>query len=72
LLGGVLKTVQLARPVPAPQPPYERKRNAAVYVGPVGWGGPVYGDTLDPFKWVDVCLVVGVPYDGSILKGGSD
>ena len=27
---------------------------------------------LDQFKWVDVCLVVGVPYDGSILKGGSD
>ena len=27
---------------------------------------------LDPFMWVDVCLVVGVPYDGFILKGGSD
>ena len=27
---------------------------------------------LDPFKSVDVCLVVGVPYNGSILKGGSD
>ena len=24
---------------------------------------------LDPFKWVNVCLVVGVPYDGSIHEG---
>ena len=24
------------------------------------------------FKSVNVCLVVGIPYDGSILKGGSD
>ena len=27
---------------------------------------------LDPLKSVNVCLVVGIPYDGSILKGGSD
>ena len=54
-------------------------------VGPVGWGGLVYGDTawfpgvivthntacslaLDPFKWVDVCLVVGGGGDSSVVR----
>ena len=27
---------------------------------------------LDPFKSVIVCLVVGIPCDGFVLKGGSD
>ena len=27
---------------------------------------------LDPFKSIDVCLVVGIPYDGSILMGRSN
>ena len=27
---------------------------------------------LDLFESVNVCLIVGIPYDGPILKGGSD
>ena len=27
---------------------------------------------LDLFESVDICLIVEIPYDGPILKGGSD
>ena len=46
--------------------------DAAWFPGEVVTHNKACSPVLDPFKSVDVCLIVGVPYDESILKGGSD
>ena len=45
--------------------------DAAWFPGEVVTHNEACSLALDPFKLVDACLVVGVPYDGSILKHGS-
>ena len=47
----------------------EHTGDAAWFPGEVVTHNKACSLALDPFKLVDVCLVVGVPYDGSILTG---
>ena len=50
----------------------EHTGDAAWFPGAVVAHNEACSLALDPFKSVNVRLLVGVPYDGSILKGGSD